>query len=90
MIQTNAASADEDKAFENAKRILNSKKGSFYPEPEYGIAANPSDESEAACLAGEALKSADGVFVAAAEKMENAYKITLIANGKERTVNIEF
>lgn len=42
------------------------------------------------CLAGEALKSADGVFVAAAEKMENAYKITLIANGKERTVNIEF
>ena len=88
MVQTNAASADEDEAFENAKRI--SKKGSFYPEPEYGIAANPSDESEAACLAGEALKSADGVFVAAAEKMENAYKITLIANGKERTVNIEF
>ena len=48
MVQTNAASADEDEAFENAKRILNSKKGSFYPEPEYGIAANPSDESEAA------------------------------------------
>lgn len=48
MTQTNAASADEDEAFENAKRILNSKKGSFYPEPEYGIAANPSDESEAA------------------------------------------
>ena len=31
MTQTNAASADEDEAFENAKRILNSKKGSFYP-----------------------------------------------------------
>lgn len=74
MTQTNAASADEDEAFENAKRILNSKKGSFYPEPEYGIAANPSDESEAACLAGEALKSADGVFVAAPKKWKTHIK----------------
>ena len=90
MAENNAASADEAEAFESAKRILNSKKGSFYPEPEYGVASKPSDESEAACLAGEALKSADGVFVAAAEKAGNAYKITLIANGKERTVNIEF
>ena len=74
MTQTNAASADEDEAFENAKRILNSKKGSFYPEPEYGIAANPSDESEAACLAGEALKSAGGGFFAAAEKRKTHIK----------------
>ena len=74
MVQTNAASADEDEAFENAKRILNSKKGSFYPEPEYGIAANPSDESEAACLAGEALKSADGVFVPPPKKWKTHIK----------------
>ncbi len=86
----NNTSADEVEAFESAERILNSKKGSFYPEPEYGIAAEPADESEAVCLAGEALKSADGIFVAAAEKIENTYKITLIVNGKERTVNVEF
>lgn len=86
----NAASAEEAEAFESAKRILNSKKGSFYPEPEYGIAAEPADESEAQCLAGEALKSADGIFVVGAEKTENTYKITLLVNGKERTVNVEF
>lgn len=86
----NAASAEEAEAFESAKRILNSKKGSFYPEPEYGIAAEPADESETQCLAGEALKSADGIFVVGAEKAENTYKITLLVNGKERTVNVEF
>ncbi len=86
----NADSTEETEALESAKRILNSKKGSFYPEPEYGIAADPADESEAQCLAGEALKSADGIFVVAAEKAENTYKITLIVNGKERTVNVEF
>lgn len=77
-------------ALTDAKRILNSKKGLFYPDSDYGVASYPLDESEAACLASEALKRADGVFVVAAEKNKNKYEITLIICGEERTVSVEF
>lgn len=78
------------KRFNGCKKNSEFKKGLFYPDSDYGVASYPLDESEAACLASEALKRADGVFVVAAEKNKNKYEITLIICGEERTVSVEF
>mgnify|MGYP000117529363 FL=1 len=84
--------AFEDAVAENARRVIQTYRGAFYPDPNYGSKINTvCDEPRALfalCFARQAVCDMDGVYALSAEETDGRYKLTLSVNGLKRQVKI--
>lgn len=80
-----------DEVLQNAVIALETLRGSFYPDKNYGSRLRKEkilSGEHAACLARQALSGFDGVYVKSAKIIENGCEFTVAVNGKERQVLI--
>lgn len=75
-----------DELLQNILLAVNTNRGSFYPDKEYGCYREipPDSVAYALACARQALWKTDGVFVKSAVKEGRKYIFTLIINHEER------
>lgn len=81
-----------EELLQNAVIALQTLRGSFYPDKNFGSqlrTAKADSEALAACYARQALSGFDGVHIKAAKINKNGYAFTLLVNDQERQVLIK-
>ena len=81
-----------EELLQNAVIALQTLRGSFYPDKNFGAQLrNAKDRSEAfaACCARQALSGFDGVHIKSVEISDTGYAFTLLVNDQERQVLIK-
>ena len=81
-----------EELLQNAVIALQTPRGSFYPDKNFGSqlkAAKDRNEALAACCARQALSGFDGIYIKSAEINDNGYTFTLLVNDQERQVLIK-
>lgn len=80
-----------DEVLQNAAIALETLRGSFYPDKNYGSRLKREkilSEEYALCFARQALSDFDGVYIKSAKIKENGCEFTVAVNGQERQVLI--
>lgn len=80
-----------EELLQNAVIALQTPRGSFYPDKNYGSqlrAVKEKSEALAACCARQALSGFDGVYIKSAKINDNGYEFTVLVNDQERQVLI--
>lgn len=87
-----SAYCGQEAEIQNAVRALETHRGEFYPDPDFGSLINETDREPRAlyalCFARQALSGFDGIYALSAEKAGNSYSVLLCVNGNERPVTI--
>ena len=81
-----------EELLQNAVIALQTLRGGFYPDKNFGSqlrAVQEKNEALAACCARQALSGFDGVFVKSAKINDNGYSFTILVNDQERQVLIK-
>ena len=81
-----------EELLQNAVIALQTLRGSFYPDKNYGAQLKNikgGSEALAACCARQALSGFDGVHIKAVKIKDNDYAFTLLINDLERQVLIK-
>ena len=81
-----------EELLQNAVIALQTLRGSFYPDKNFGTQlknAKDRNEALAACYARQALSGFDGVHIKSAKINDNGYAFTLLINDQERQVLIK-
>lgn len=78
------------RALVNARMQMNTERGSFYPDKDYGSRLSSLQRpimAYALAYAGQALSASDGIFVTCAEQQGGTLVLTLQINDEEGRVN---
>lgn len=81
-----------EELLQNAVIALQTLRGSFYPDKNFGSQlknAKNMSEALAVCYARQALSGFDGVHIKSAKINDNGYAFTLLVNDQERQVLIK-
>lgn len=81
-----------EELLQNAVIALQTLRGSFYPDKNFGSqlrTAEDVSEALAACYARQALSGFDGVYIKSAKMGGNGCEFTLLINDQERQVLIK-